>query len=190
MNEKEKAQLGMWYDANYDKELLKERLMAKDLCFEYNQIKPSLLDERNKILSKLLPKVPNNLEIIQPFMCDYGYNIEMKDNVFVNSYCYFMDCAKITIGSHVFIGPYCGFYTASHHLDVDKRNAGIENALPIVIEDNVWFGANVSVLQGVTIKEGSIIGAGSVVTKDIPPYVIAGGTPCVVIRELNKGEKQ
>ncbi|MEG0367898.1 MAG: sugar O-acetyltransferase [Coprobacillus sp.] len=186
MTEKEKAALGMWYDANYDQELLQARLDAKDLCFEYNQTKPSLLDERQKILTQLFGYFPDNLEIVQPFMCDYGNNITIKEDVFINSYCYFMDCAKISIGSHVFMGPYCGLYTASHSLDVDERNKGIENALPIIIEDNVWLGANVSILQGVTIGEGSVIAAGSVVNKDIPPHVIAGGMPCRVIKKTDE----
>lgn len=184
MTEKEKASLGLWYDANNDEQLIQDRLIAKDLCHDYNQIKPSDVQKRNEVLKELFHYLPKGLEIIQPFMCDYGYNIDISDDVFINSYCYFMDCAKITIGHHVFMGPYCGLYTASHPLNIEERNAGLENALPIVIEDNVWLGANVTVLQGVTIGEGSVIGAGSVVTKDIPPYVIANGVPCQVVKKL------
>lgn len=184
MKEKEKAELGLWYDANNDQELLQARLAAKDLCFDYNQTKPSNIIQRDKILNQLLGYLPVGLEVVQPFMCDYGTNIQLKDNVFINSYCYFMDCGKIMIGHHAFIGPYCGFYTASHSLDITERNKGLENALPIIVEDNVWLGANVSVLQGVTIGQGSVIAAGSVVNKDIPPHVIAGGIPCKVIKHL------
>ncbi|MEG0276513.1 MAG: sugar O-acetyltransferase [Coprobacillus sp.] len=184
MREKEKAALGLWYDANNDQELVQARLDAKDLCFDLNQTRPSDTQQRDEIIEKLLGYLPKGLEIVQPFMCDYGINIELKDDIFINSYCYFMDCGKITIGNHVFMGPYCGFYTASHSLDIVERNKGIENALPIVVEDNVWLGANVSILQGVTIGEGSVIAAGSVVNKDIPAHVIAGGIPCKVIKHL------
>lgn len=186
MNEKEKAKQGLWYDANNDKDLINERLKAKDLCFEYNQCLPSCIDKRNGILKKLLNDLPKGLEIVQPFQCDYGYNIYLGESVFVNSGCYFMDCASITIGNHVFIGPNCGLYTATHPFDMNKRNQGLEKAYPITIESNVWLGANVSILAGVTIGEGSVIAAGSVVTKDIPPHVVAGGVPCRVMKSIDE----
>lgn len=187
MTEKEKAQQGLWYDANYDSTLLEERMYAKDLCFAYNQIIPSDQKQKSKILREILKKdLPEDLKILSPFQCDYGYSIELGDHVFINHNCYMMDCAKIKLGNHVFVGPNCGFYTASHPLHKDERNAGLENALPIIIEDSVWIGANVSVLQGVTIGEGSVIAAGSVVTKDVPPNVVAGGIPCHIIKEIEK----
>lgn len=183
MNEREKMLLGKWYDAT-DQELVKQRLNAKDLCFELNQIKPSNLEKRNSIINKLLGYQPDNLELLSPFTCDYGNNIVLGKNVFINSNCYFMDGAKITVGDNVFIGPSCGFYTANHPLDYQTRNQGIEQALPILIGNNVWLGGNVIVLPGVKIGDGCVIGAGSVVTKDIEANSIATGVPCKVIKKI------
>lgn len=183
MKEKEKMLLGKWYDAT-DQELVKQRLNAKDLCFELNQIKPSNLEKRNSIINKLLGYQPDNLELLSPFTCDYGNNIVLGKNVFINSNCYFMDGAKITVGDNVFIGPSCGFYTANHPLDYQTRNQGIEQALPILIGNNVWLGGNVIVLPGVEIGNGCVIGAGSVVTKDIEANSIATGVPCKVIKKI------
>ena len=183
MNEKEKMLLGKWYDAT-DQELVKQRLNAKDLCFELNQIKPSNLEKRNSIINKLLGYQPDNLELLSPFTCDYGNNIVLGKNVFINSNCYFMDGAKITVGDNVFIGQSCGFYTANHPLDYQTRNQGIEQALPILIGNNVWLGGNVIVLPGVEIGDGCVIGAGSVVTKDIEANSIATGVPCKVIKKI------
>ena len=183
MNEKEKMLLGKWYDAT-DQELVKQRLNAKDLCFELNQIKPSNLEKRNSIINKLLGYQPDNLELLSPFTCDYGNNIVLGKNVFINSNCYFMDGAKITVGDNVFIGPSCGFYTANHPLDYQTRNQGIEQALPILIGNNVWLGGNVIVLPGVEIGDGCVIGAGSVVNKDIEVNSIAIGVPCKVIKKI------
>lgn len=188
MTEKEKRDQGMWYDANYDPELLKERYQAMDLLFELNQTKPSDEAKRKEIIIQLLGNYPDGLTILSPFTCDYGTNISLGTDVFVNSFCYFMDGAKITIGNHVFIGPYCGFYTANHPLDYKRRNSGLEKALPITIKDNVWFGANVSVMPGVTIGEGCVIAAGSVVTKDIPANSLAAGVPCRVIKTIDNQE--
>ena len=183
MKEKEKMLLGKWYDAT-DQELVKQRLNAKDLCFELNQIKSSNLEKRNSIINKLLGYQPDNLELLSPFTCDYGNNIVLGKNVFINSNCYFMDGAKITVGDNVFIGPSCGFYTANHPLDYQTRNQGIEQALPILIGNNVWLGGNVIVLPGVEIGDGCVIGAGSVVTKDIEANSIATGVPCKVIKKI------
>ncbi|OUO70637.1 sugar O-acetyltransferase [Thomasclavelia spiroformis] len=183
MNEREKMLLGKWYDAT-DQELVKQRLNAKDLCFELNQIRPSNLEKRNSIINKLLGYQPDNLELLSPFTCDYGNNIVLGKNVFINSNCYFMDGAKITVGDNVFIGPSCGFYTANHPLDYQTRNQGIEQALPILIGNNVWLGGNVIVLPGVEIGDGCVIGAGSVVTKDIEANSIATGVPCKVIKKI------
>ena len=183
MKEKEKMLLGKWYNAT-DQELVKQRLNAKDLCFELNQIKPSNLEKRNSIINKLLGYQPDNLELLSPFTCDYGNNIVLGKNVFINSNCYFMDGAKITVGDNVFIGPSCGFYTANHPLDYQTRNQVIEQALPILIGNNVWLGGNVIVLPGVEIGDGCVIGAGSVVTKDIESNSIATGVPCMVIKKI------
>ena len=184
-SEKEKMRQGEWYDANYDPNILKDRLRAADLCFEVNQIKPSD-PRRDEVFKKLFGQEFENLVIMTPFTCDYGKNITFGKDCFVNVNCYFMDGGKITLGDHVFVGPSTGFYTAAHPLDVECRNAGLEKALPITVGDNCRFGANVNVMPGVTIGEGCVIGAGSVVTHDIPPYSLAAGVPCKVMKSLKE----
>lgn len=104
----------------------------------------------------------------QPFYCDYGYNIEIGENFYANMNCVILDEAKVTFGDNVFIAPSCGFYTAGHPLDVEQRNRGLEYARPIRVGNNVWIGAQVCVLPGVTIGDNTVIGAGSVVNRDIP----------------------
>ena len=189
MTEREKMLAGQWYDANNDPELLQARTQAMDLCFELNQLKPSQEQERLDKLRQLLGcDPPENLVLLSPFTCDYGRNIHLGRNVFVNINCYFMDGASITIGDNAFIGPSCGFYTANHPLAFPPRNAGLEKALPITLGDNVWLGANVTVLPGVTIGSGCVIAAGSVVTKDIPANHLAAGVPCRVLRPISQTE--
>lgn len=182
--EKQKAQAGKLYDANYDAELIAERVTCKELCFDYNRLQPSQLDEKKKILSNLLGKTGENFQIESPFYCDYGYNIEIGENFYANVNCVILDGAKVTFGDNVFIAPNCGFYTAGHPLEVTPRNQGLEYAYPISIGNNVWIGANASVLPGVSIGDNTVIGAGSVVTKDIPANVVAVGNPCRVIRKI------
>ena len=178
---------GEWYNANFDEELIRERIFVKDLCIEFNNLKYSDIDGRRKILAEILPNVEvDAVEILSPFMVDYGYNVFLGAGTFFNHNVYLMDCAKIELGKKCFIGPNCGFYTAIHPLDVEKRNAGFEIAKPIQIGNNVWIGADVSILPGVKIGDNSVIGAGSVVTKDIPAGVLAFGNPCKIIRKLSE----
>ncbi len=184
LSEIEKALSGELYNAT-DKELIKMRMLCKDLCFEYNSIKPSNLKERVRILNKIFNSIGSNPVIEQPFYCDYGKNISSGDNLFINHNCVILDCANVTIGNNVFIAPNCGFYTAGHPLEYSVRNTGLEYAKPITIGDNVWIGANTAVLGGVCIGSGSVIGAGSVVKNDIPPNVLAFGNPCKVIKNIN-----
>lgn len=184
MNEKEKMLAGELYDANYNKELAEERQKAKDLCYEYNQIKPSNQEEKNKIMEEILGKTKGNFLIEQPFMCDYGYNIEIGENFYANHNLIILDGNKVKFGNNVFIAPNCGFYTAGHPIDPTLRNQGLEYAKPIEIGNNVWIGGNVVVLPGVTIGDNCVIGAGSVVVKDIPKNSIAVGNPCKVIKKV------
>lgn len=188
MTEKEKCHNGMLYDANYDEELLRERDLCKDICYEYNSLRPSMKKEREKIIRKLFGRTGKSFLIEQPFFCDYGYNIEIGENFYMNVNCVILDGAKVVFGDSVFIAPNCGFYSAGHPLDVEQRNKGLEYAYPIRIGNNVWIGAGVSVLPGVSIGDNSVIGAGSVVNKDIPSGVLAVGNPCKVIRELDPDE--
>ena len=171
------------YDAT-SKELEQKRIQAKELCFEYNNLRPSLVEQREKLMRKILGKAGKNFWIEQPFWCDYGYNIEVGDNFYANHGLVILDGAKVTFGNNVFIAPQCGFYTAGHPLDYETRNTGLEYALPITVGDNVWIGGMVTVIPGVTIGSGSVIGAGSVVTRDIPENVVAAGNPCRVLRKI------
>ncbi|MCH5196449.1 MAG: sugar O-acetyltransferase [Oscillospiraceae bacterium] len=171
------------YDAT-SAELVQKRNYAKDLCFEYNAIKPSLTEQRDEFIRKILGKAGKNILIEQPFWCDYGYNIEVGDNFYANHGLVILDGAKVIFGNNVFIAPQCGFYTAGHPLDFPTRNSGLEYALPITVGDNVWIGGMVCVMPGVTIGSGSVIGGGSVVVHDIPENSLAVGNPCKVIRTI------
>lgn len=184
MTEKEKAQAGLLYDANYDATLLAERTECQERCQRFNQLSPSQTKERVHLLSQLLGRVSESATIVQPFFCDYGYNIEVGANFFANTQCVILDEAPVTFGDNVFIGPCCGFYTAGHPLDAKSRNKGLEYARPIHIGSNVWIGGHVCVLPGVSIGDNTVIGAGSVVNRNIPANVVAAGNPCRVIRPI------
>lgn len=184
MTEKEKSALGVLYDANYDEELITERLAAMELCHDYNDLRPSQYDEKDAVLSRLLGRKGKRCIINAPFHCDLGYNIEVGDNFFANYNFVVLDAAKVVIGDNVFIAPNVGIYTAGHPLDAEKRNLGLEYAFPVTIGNDVWIGGGVQICPGVTIGDGTVIGAGSVVTSDIPARVLAAGNPCRVIREI------
>ena len=190
MTEKEKRASGLLYDANYNPEIGAELLACKDLCFQYNQILPSHMEERTALLKKLLGKTGENLVINAPFWCDFGYNIQVGENFYANHGCVILDGGKVTFGDNVFIAPDCGFHTAGHPLDAEQRNLGLEYAWPITVGDNVWIGANVTVLPGVTIGSNTVIAAGSVVNRDIPAGVVAAGNPCRVIRALTDADRE
>lgn len=188
MTEKEKCAAGMLYDANYDAALLEERNRCKDVCFEYNNTKPSELASKAEMLKELFGKTEGDFWIQTPFWCDYGYNIELGKNFYSNHNLVILDGAKVKFGDNVFIAPNCGFHTAGHPIDFERRNQGLEYAWPITVGDNVWIGAGVQVMPGVTIGSNVVIGGGSVVTKDIPDNVIAVGNPCKVLREITEEE--
>lgn len=189
MTEQEKMHAKMWYDANFDKELLELRLKAEDLCFELNNLRPSDTSKRTEVLKKLFPYMEENCTILSPVHADYGFYTKIGHDTFINRNIDLIDGNGITIGNHCFIGPNCGMYTAIHATVAEERNKGLEKALPIVIGDNCWLGGDVTILPGVTIGNNTIIGAGSVVTKDIPSNVVAVGNPCRVIREITEADK-
>ncbi len=184
MNDFEKMLSGMLYNGSNVSELVEKRVVCKDLCHEYNTLKPSQLDERNHLIKKIIGRIGKNFWIEQNFWCDYGENIVIGDNFYSNHNLVILDCAKVTFGDNCFIAPNCGFYTAGHPIDYVQRNSGLEFAKPITVGNNVWIGGNVVVLPNVTIGDNTVIGAGSVVTRDIPSNVIAIGNPCKVLRDI------
>ena len=182
--EKEKMLATELYLA-FDTELFEERQLAMDLLYEFNNLHPRKAQERKDLLKKLFGSLGENFWVEQRFHCDYGYNIEVGDNFYANVGCTILDCAPVTIGSNVLLAPGVSLYTAGHPADTGQRVAGLEYAYPISIGNNVWIGGNAIVLPGVSIGDNTIIGAGSVVTKDLPANVIAVGNPCRVIKDTN-----
>lgn len=189
MTEKEKRDAGYLYNANYDAEILSEISRCNDLCYEFNQIKPSDRAKQEVLLHQIFAEMGENVAVNAPFWCDYGYNTRVGDFFFANHNCQILDGGTVTFGNHVFIAPNCTFTTAEHALDAQQRNEGLEVALSIHVGDNVWFGAGVTVLGGVTIGENTVIAAGSVVTRDIPANVVAAGVPCRVMRPITEVDK-
>lgn len=176
------------YLAN-DEVLTRERLAAKEMLFQLHALRPSQLSEREALLKRLLGRTHGDFYIEPPFCCDYGYNIEIGANFYANYNLVILDCAKVKIGSNVFIAPNVGIYTAGHPVYAQTRNTGLEFALPIEIGDNVWIGGNVVINPGVSIGNNTVIGSGSVVTRDVPPNVIAVGNPCRVLRPVTEQDK-
>ncbi len=153
-------------------------------------MKPSLIGEQEQIIRQLFGKTGKQFYVTAPFWCDYGSNIEIGENFYTNHNCVILDGAKVVFGDNVFIAPNCVFSTAGHPLDVEQRNQGLEYAYPITVGDNVWIGASVTVLPGVKIGSNSVIGAGSVVNRDIPEGVVAVGNPCRVLRNITEEDKK
>lgn len=189
MTEREKMLNGEWYDANYDQELIEERRKAQALCFQLNQTSPLEEEKRQDIQERLFQQKLDNVGISSPLTCDYGSLTQLGHDVFVNSNVYFMDGGGITIGNNVFIGPNTGFYTAAHPLDFPSRNIGLEKASPIFVGNNVWIGAHVAIMPGVEIGDGCVIGAGSVVTRDIPANSLVMGSPARIVREIDQTDQ-
>lgn len=190
MTEKEKMEQQMLYDANYDKELEAERVRCKCLCQRYNGLPIEDLDERHALIKIILGKTKENVHIEPDFWCDYGYRISVGENFYANHGLVILDAGGVTFGDNVFIGPSCGFHTSGHPIDFERRNRGLEYAYPIVVGDNVWIGAGVQVMPGVTIGSNVVIGGGSIVTKDIPSGSVAVGNPCRVIRQITDDDKR
>ena len=184
-SEKEKMLAGELYNA-LDKELSEERLNARLLIKRLNDTREDETEERNKVLNELIPCAGEGLWLQPPFFCDYGYNIKLGEKVFFNFNCVVLDVAPVTIGSRTLFGPNVQVYTASHPIDFKERASGLEFAKPIFIGEDVWIGGSSIICPGVSIGDRSIIGAGSVVTKDIPADVIAAGNPCRIIRHLKE----
>lgn len=176
---------GMIYDANYDPQLIAERLDCKEKCRDYNDLRPKDVQGREALLKSILGRVEGGILIEQPFYCDYGYNIEVGRNFFANFNLVILDEARVRFGDNVFIAPNCSFYTAGHPISPEERNKGLEYARPITVGNNVWIGGNVCVLPGVSIGDNCVIGAGSVVVRDIPSGSVAVGNPCKVVKRVD-----
>jgi maltose O-acetyltransferase len=154
------------------------------LLREYNTVDPEDEEARERLATALVGRVGPGSWIEPPFHCDYGWNIFLGDDVFVNFNCVVLDGAQIRIGERTQIGPGVHLSAATHPLDPAPRGAGVESAEPIEIGRNVWLSSAVTVGPGVTIGDDSVIGAGSVVLRDVPAGVLAVGTPARVVREL------
>lgn len=183
LTEQQKCEKGLMYDTAFPGRE-EAHLVCADLCFDYNHTRPSDTKTREAILRKLFGAVGANPYVEPSIFCGFGQNIYVGDNFFANNNCVFVDPGTITFGNNVFIGPNCGFYTAHHPIQTALRNQGYEYAFPIQIGDNVWIGGNTVVLPGVHIGSNVVIGAGSVVTRDIPNNTVAYGNPCKVRKTI------
>ena len=181
--EKEKMLAGELYDA-LDEQISNERTKARLLIKKLNDASADVNETVTAILKELIPNAGKDLWIQPPFFCDYGYNIEAGERVFFNFNCVVLDVMKVSIGSRTKFGPNVQIYTATHPINFKERATGLEFAKPIRIGEDVWVGGSVVICPGVTIGNRCVIGAGSVVTKDIPDDVFAAGNPCKVIRNL------
>lgn len=174
---------GELYDA-LDKQLSDERLKTRLLLKKLNDSSENEAGLRAAILKELIPDAGPGLWLQPPFYCDYGSNIQTGEKVFFNFNCIVLDVTYVNIGSRTLFGPNVQIYTATHPLDYKERASGLEYAKPVVIGEDVWVAGSAVICPGVTIGSRSVIGAGSVVTKDIPSDVFAAGNPCRVIRPL------
>ncbi|MBU1312237.1 MAG: sugar O-acetyltransferase [Gammaproteobacteria bacterium] len=182
-DEKYKMLSGQWYNP-LDKTLSAGRLAARKLQHLFNHSAPDDETQRRALLKQWLPNSGKHFYVEPPFYCDYGYNIKTGAKVFFNYNCVVLDVAPVTIGSNVFFGPAVQIYTVNHPLDAAERRTLQEQALAVTIADDVWIGGGAIILPGVSIGAGTVIAAGSVVTKDIPAGVVAGGNPCRVLRHV------
>lgn len=188
MTEWEKLQSGQMYN-DFDDDLFRRRVAAKKLFRAYNKTEDDELDTRKDIMKNLFKKVGENVWIEPDFRCEFGKNITIEDNVYINFGCVILDCAEVTVGANSLLGPNIGIYPVNHAIDAEERIHGGCCGKPVHIGKNVWLGGDVKILAGVDIGEGSIIGTGSVVTKSIPANVIAVGNPCKVIRNITEKDK-
>ena len=185
MTEREKMLSGQPYQA-HDPQLLRDLNTTKDLIWEYNRLRPSATDERRSLLKQMLGRCDEDTLINPPFYCDYGRHISVGRHFFANFNLTVLDEACVTIGDNCFIGPNVSIYTACHPTDPTERNAQQQWAEAVNIGNNVWIGGTVTILPGVTIGDNVTIGAGSVVTRDIPSNTIAVGNPARVIRTIEE----
>lgn len=191
MTERDRMLSGALYNAG-DAELTAARRRAQALTWRFNQADPTRPDyqrTQEQLLRTLLGHLGESGWIEAPFRCDYGANLSIGSHFYANYDCIFLDVAPITIGDHVFFGPRVCLYTAGHPTVPEIRNLELEFGLPITIGDSVWIGGNTVVLPGVSIGDGTVVAAASVVTRDLPSGVLAAGNPCRVLRPLTDGDR-
>ena len=191
MTEKEKMLRGMLYAPAHDETLLAELAACKAQCQQFNQraYQAEGIESAQMLLRRLLGAAGEGLRIEPPFWCDYGWNISVGRNFYMNHGGVILDGGGVAFGDDVMVGPQCGFHTACHPLVGRERAAGLEYAKPIRVGDRVWIGAGVQVMPGVSIGADTVIGGGSVVTRDIPAGVVAAGNPCRVLRKITDADR-
>ena len=180
---RKKMRLGELYHPG-DPELVEARDRAQELCNELNTLKSSKTNDRAIILKKLIPEISKGVYIRPPFHVDYGFNIKIGPETEFNMNCVILDCARVEIGAKCLFGPGVQIFTVGHPLEAKLRETGVEHAKPITIGRNVWIGGGAILLPGVLVGENAVIGAGSVVTKDVPPNTLVAGNPAKIIRLL------
>lgn len=188
MTEWDKMQRYEIYD-DFDDSLFELRVEAKKLFREFNHTNDDEIERRQTLMKKLFKKVGERVWLEPNFMCEFGKNITIGNDVYINFGCTLLDCGQITIGNNTLLGPNVSAYSANHSLDAEERIAGALIPRPITIGNRVWIGGGSTILGGVTIGDDSVIGAGSVVTRDIPSGVVAAGNPCKVIRKITEKDK-
>lgn len=185
MTMEERMAKGLLWDDTGD--YIDEQARAKDLMYEFNHLKPSKRDERIELVKQIFGSVGENVWIEPPIMIARGKTVTIGDDCYINANLTLVDDYKITIGSRVLISPNVTISVTGHPVHPEMRRM---YSFPVTIADDVWIGSNVVILPGVTIGNGSVIGAGSIVTKDIPANVIAVGNPCRVVREITDRDKE
>ena len=180
-------------DAHYPNEaaeLAQARQRGKTLCWEINRLDPRDIQKRAELLCQLFGRIGENFWLEPPVFVAYGSNVEIGNNVYVNFGLTLVDDYRITIGNDVLIAPNVTIAVTNHPLHPELRKRGEMYALPVTIGDNVWIGSGAVICPGVTVGECSTIGAGSVVTRDVPPFVFAAGNPCRVLRQITDRDRE
>jgi len=172
-----------------DADLTADFARAQALVERYNRTRHAERDERDAILRELLGHVGESVHVRAPFYCEYGARVSIGDRTFLNYDCVMLDVAAVTIGADCQIATRVQFLTATHPIDPEPRRIGWESGAPIVLGDNVWLGGGVIVCPGVTIGDDTVVGAGAVVTRDLPSGVVAAGVPARVVREIGDGDR-
>ena len=183
LSERDKMTTGLLYDPR-DPELVAARAEARRLARAFTALDPGDTGAQHDVLARLFAHVGERVTVEAPFHVDYGWNVSLGDDVYVNAFAVFLDCAPIVIGAGTQVGPGVKLCPATHPLDPEERRRGAEYALPVAVGEHVWIGAGAYLGPGVTIGDDSVVGAGAVVVRDVPPRVLVAGVPAAVVRDL------